>query len=162
MPKGAQPARREEGAYPLPIFNRRATPQDGMHRFPNADVFLGRDTIICRLGIVDKLFDGCAAPLHDVFCVVHHGAVNQSQSPRGLRHRIDASAWLGGTATAERARYTIRTTRRSTPGQAGIDPPTGGDHTMRLATASLHQIRTAFVSSPTRRDVLRLWQSAGG
>jgi hypothetical protein len=41
---GAQPARREEGAYPLPIFNRRATPQDGMHRFPNADVFLGRDT----------------------------------------------------------------------------------------------------------------------
>jgi signal peptidase I len=27
-----------------PIFNRRATPQDGMHRFPNADVFLGQDT----------------------------------------------------------------------------------------------------------------------
>jgi hypothetical protein len=27
------------------IFNRRATPQDGMHRFPNADVFLGQDTI---------------------------------------------------------------------------------------------------------------------
>jgi hypothetical protein len=26
------------------IFNRRATPQDGMHRFPNADVFVGRDT----------------------------------------------------------------------------------------------------------------------
>jgi hypothetical protein len=24
------------------IFNRRATPQDGMHRFPNADVFVGR------------------------------------------------------------------------------------------------------------------------
>jgi hypothetical protein len=28
-----------------PIFNRRARPQDGMHRFPNADVFLGQDTI---------------------------------------------------------------------------------------------------------------------
>jgi hypothetical protein len=27
-----------------PIFNRRATPQDGMDRFPNADVFLGQDT----------------------------------------------------------------------------------------------------------------------
>jgi V/A-type H+-transporting ATPase subunit I len=27
-----------------PIFNRRATRQDGMHRLPNADVFLGRDT----------------------------------------------------------------------------------------------------------------------
>jgi hypothetical protein len=26
------------------IFNRRATPQDGMHRFPNADVFVGQDT----------------------------------------------------------------------------------------------------------------------
>jgi hypothetical protein len=46
MPKGAQPARREEGAYPLPIFNRRATPQDGMHRFANADVFVGWDTIL--------------------------------------------------------------------------------------------------------------------
>jgi hypothetical protein len=27
------------------IFNRRATPQDGMHRFPNADVFVGQDTL---------------------------------------------------------------------------------------------------------------------
>jgi hypothetical protein len=27
-----------------PIFNRRATPQSGMHRFPNADVFVGQDT----------------------------------------------------------------------------------------------------------------------
>jgi V/A-type H+-transporting ATPase subunit I len=27
-----------------PIFNRRATPQDGMHRFPNADVLPGRGT----------------------------------------------------------------------------------------------------------------------
>jgi hypothetical protein len=27
-----------------PIFNRRATQQDGMHRFPNADVFLEQDT----------------------------------------------------------------------------------------------------------------------
>jgi hypothetical protein len=26
------------------IFNRRATPQNRMHRFPNADVFVGRDT----------------------------------------------------------------------------------------------------------------------
>jgi hypothetical protein len=27
-----------------PIFNRRAAPQDGMDRFPDADVFLGQDT----------------------------------------------------------------------------------------------------------------------
>ncbi len=35
-----------------PIFNRRATPQDEMHRFPNADVFPGQDTG-CGFRILD-------------------------------------------------------------------------------------------------------------
>jgi hypothetical protein len=47
--KGAQPARREGGEYPMPIFNRlgwakpsgdlRAIPPEAGDRFPNADVF---------------------------------------------------------------------------------------------------------------------------
>jgi hypothetical protein len=28
-----------------PIFNRRATPQDGTHWLPNADLFVGQDTM---------------------------------------------------------------------------------------------------------------------
>jgi hypothetical protein len=34
-----------------PICNRRATPQDAMHRFSNADVFLGQDTRIDRRNV---------------------------------------------------------------------------------------------------------------
>jgi pyruvate kinase len=60
-----------------PIFNRRATPQDGMDRFPNADVFLEQDT---SSGHARRRNSGMKLPGHKTKIVCTIGPASSSES----------------------------------------------------------------------------------